>query len=44
MVQVLGSSKKIAESRVKKKTKNSFYSTVNILITLILIEEMSSEN
>ena len=28
----------------KKKKKNSFYSTVNILITLILIEEMSSEN
>ena len=28
----------------KKQKKNSFYSTVNILITLILIEEMSSEN
>ena len=27
-----------------EKKKNSFYSTVNILITLILIEEMSSEN
>ena len=37
-VRVIGSSKKIAESKVK----NSFYCTVNILITLIV--EMSCEN
>ena len=39
-VRVIGSSKKIAESRVK----TSFYCTVNILITLILYAEMLSEN